>query len=221
MVSLVTTGHVTHGQLGVRIQPITPDLARKFDLKNDNGALIGEVMPDSPAAKAGLQSGDVILQFNGKPIADPHQLQVAVAAAAPGEKVPLRFWRDGEAKSVDVVVNQRKDEKSLAKNETSHAESGDTLQGVGVADLNSEVRQQFSVPETVKGAVVTEVDPASAAASAGLKPGDVILGINKHPVKSADDAVKLTTNAKDKITLLHVWSNDGSRYVVVDESKAG
>jgi serine protease Do len=221
MVSLVTTGKVTRGQLGVRIQPITPALARKFDLKSEKGVLIGEVMPDSPASKAGLQSGDVILQFNGKDIVDTHQLQLEVAGAAPGEKVPVRVWHDGAAKTVEVVVNQQKEEKSLAKNDSSPSDSSDTLQGVGVADLNSEMRQQLSVPENIKGAVVTQVDPGSAAADAGLKQGDVILEINKHSVRSADEAVKLTTNAKDKITLLHVWSSDGSHYLVVDESKAG
>ena len=133
----------------------------------------------------------------------------------------MRVWHDGAAKTVEVVVNQQKEEKSLAKNDSSPSDSSDTLQGVGVADLNSEMRQQLSVPENIKGAVVTQVDPGSAAADAGLKQGDVILEINKHSVRSADEAVKLTTNAKDKITLLHVWSSDGSHYLVVDESKAG
>jgi serine protease Do len=222
MVSLVTTGKVSRGQLGVRIQPITPELAKQFDLKNDNGVLVGDVVPDSPAAKAGLDSGDVILQFNGKQMDNPHQLQYAVANAAPGEKIPVRLWRNGSAKTVDVVVNPQKDESGLAKNESSSsASSNDTLQGVGVADLTSDYRQQLSVPTGVKGAIVTEVDPGSAAADAGLKTGDVITEINKHSVKSADDAVKLTTNAKDKITLLHVWNSDGSHFLVVDESKAG
>src|SRR5262249_6081588 len=99
--------------------------------------------------------------------------------------------------------------------------SSDTLQGVTVTDLDSQVRQRLSIPEKVHGALVTDVDQSSAAADAGLKAGDVIMEINKHSVKSADDAVKLTDKAKDRITLLHVWSNSGSHYLVVDESKAG
>jgi serine protease Do len=95
---------------------------------------------------------------------------------------------------------------------------------VAVSDLNAQTRQQFSVPARIQGAVVTQVDPSSVAADAGLKEGDVILEINKHAVRSADDAVKLTSNVKDKITLLRVWSNNGNNssihYLVVDESKA-
>jgi serine protease Do len=89
---------------------------------------------------------------------------------------------------------------------------------VAVSNLDPQMRQQFNLPDTVKGAVITEVKPDSAAAEAGLKPGDVIEAINRHPVKSADDAVRLTENAGDKHTLVRVWENGGSRYVVVDES---
>jgi serine protease Do len=222
MVSLVTNGKVSRGQLGVGIQPITPELAKEFGLKNNNGVLIGEVKPNSPAAKAGLENGDVILDFNGKQMKDTHQLQYAVANATPGEKIPVHIWRDGASKTVDIVINPLKNEKDVAKNDAdSSSSSNDTLNGVGVADLTQDARQQLSVPAGVKGAVVTEVAPGSAAAEQGLKAGDVITEINKHAVKSADDAVKLTTNVKDKVTLLHIWTAEGSRYLVVDENKAG
>ena len=222
MVSLVKEGKVTRGYIGVQLEPvITPALAKEFDLKNDQGALVDEVTPDSPAAKAGLRHGDVILQFNGKTIADARRLSLAVASVEPGEKVPVRIWRDGEAKTVDVVIKEMPSEAQVAKSDSSESDSGDTLNGVAVTDLNSQVRQQYGVPGRIQGALVTQVDPSSAAADAGLKEGDVILEINKHPVKSADDAVKLTTNAKDKITYLYVWSRDGRHYLVVDESKAG
>jgi serine protease Do len=227
LVSLIQTGKVTRGQLGVQVQDITAPLARYLGLKNDHGALVGDVVPNSPAAKAGLESRDVILAFNHKPVQDVRNLILDVGEAAPGEKVPVEIWRDGSSKTLQVVVNEARPEKSLANNDATEAEkSNDTLQGVGVTDLTADARQQFSIPEKIKGAVVTEVDPGSAAAEQGLKAGDVILEINKHTVKSADDAVKLTTNAKDKITLLHVWSNNdgghaGSHYLVVDENKAG
>jgi serine protease Do len=221
MVSLVNYGKVTRGYLGVRPQPLTPMLAREFDLKSEKGALVGEVEPNSPASKAGLKSGDVILQFNGKPVADDSQLRLAVASAAPGEKVPVRIWRDGADKTIDVVLTQVPGEEQLAKDSSSESSSNDTLNGVAVTDLNPQTRQQYSVGRNVQGAVVTQVDATSAAADQGLKEGDVILDINKHPVRSADDAVRLTTNVKDKVTLLHVWTPKGSHYLTVDESKAG
>ena len=221
MVSLVKDGKVTRGYIGVHIQPLTAALAKEFALKNDQGALIDEVVPNGPAAKAGLQNGDVILQFNGKAIADARRLSLEVASVAPGEKVPVGIWRDGAAKTVDVVVKDLPGQAQLAKNDSIQSDANDTLQGVAVTDLSAQERQQFSVPGKIQGVVVTEVDPSSAAADAGLKPGDVIMEINKQQVKSADDAVKLTSNAKDRTTLLHVWSSDGSHYLVVDESKAG
>ncbi len=221
MVSLVKDGKVTRGFIGVGVQPLTAALAKEFDLKTDKGALVDEVVPNSPAAKAGLKTGDVILQFNSKPIADGRRLQMEVADVAPGEKVPVRIWREGAARTVDIQVKEVPGEAQLAKNGSSASDSNDTLNGVAVTDLNAQTRQQYSVPPRIQGAVVTQVDSASAAADAGLKEGDVILEINKHAVRSADDAVRLTSSVKDKITLLHVWSNNGSHYLVVDESKAG
>jgi len=221
MVSLVEHGKVTRGYLGVRPQPLTPTLAKEFDLKSDKGALVAEVEPNSPASKAGLKNGDVILQFNGKPVADDSQLRLEVAGAAPGDKVPVRIWRDGADKTIDVVIREVPGEEQLAKDTPSESSSNDTLNGVAVTDLNPQARQQYSVPKNVQVAVVTQIDPSSAAADAGLKEGDVIMEINKHPVRSADDAVRLTTNVKDKVTLLHVWTANGSHYLTVDESKAG
>ncbi len=226
MVSLVKDGKVTRGYIGVRLQPLTPALSKQFGLPNDQGALVDEIVPNSPAAKAGLRNGDVIRQFDGKPVADPRHLSLAVANVAPGEKVSLRIWRDGSEKNLDVTVKELPGEAQMAKNSSSHSDANDTLQGVAVSDLNSQTRQQYSIDRKItQGAVVTEVDPSSAAADQGLKAGDVVIEINKQPVKSADDAVKLTTNPKDRVTLLRVWSNVGnewaSHYMVVDESKAG
>ncbi|MCX6923438.1 MAG: PDZ domain-containing protein [Verrucomicrobia bacterium] len=111
--------------------------------------------------------------------------------------------------------------EQLAQNKDSNSNDTGTLNGVGVTDLDQQSCQELKVPDSVKGALITEVQPDSPAAEAGLKQGDIIQEINRHPVKTADEAVRLTENPKDKITLLRIWSNGGSHYVVVDESKAG
>jgi serine protease Do len=220
MGSLIKDGHVTRGYLGVMIQDLTPALAKEFKLKEATGALVGDVTPKSPADKAGLKSGDLLVEFNGKKVTDSRHLKLEVARTQPGETVPVKILRDGTAKTIEVTVKALPGTESLAKADKDSHDTG-TLNGVGVADLNENARQQFEVPETVKGAVVTEVKPDSAAAEAGLKPGDVIQEINRKPVKDAEEAVRLTENASDKTTLLRVWRDGGSRFVVVDENKAG
>ncbi len=222
MDSLIKEGHVTRGYLGVMIQDVTPALAKEFKLKDNNGALVGDVTPNSPAQKAGLESGDIILNFNGKAVKDSRHLKLEVARAQPGETVPLKVLRNGNAKTLEVKVKELPGTEQLAKND-AHSDDTGTLNGVAVSDLNSQARQQFEIPNNVKGVVVTEVDPNSAAAEAGLRPGDVIQEINRKPVRTAEEAVQMTEKATDKTSLLRVWRNGGSRYVVVDETgeKAG
>ncbi len=221
MVSLIEHGKVTRGHLGVRIQDVTPLLAKKFDLKNDQGALVGEVESNSPADKAGMKYGDVILEFNHHKVTDSRHLRLEVAETAPGDRVPVEVLRDGSVRTLEVKVNELPGGEQVAANNSGHSDGSDTLQGVGVSDLDSHARQQFNIPDDIKGAVVTEVAPNSASAEAGLKPGDVIMEINHHHVGGAADAVRLTEHARDKTTLLHVWSKEGSHYLVVDESQTG
>lgn len=221
MGSLVEYGHVTRGYLGVMIQDVTPDLAKEFELKSNRGALVGDVSPNSPAERAGLRNGDVILEFNGKPVTDSRHLKLAVASTQPGESVPVKILRNGSDKTLEVRVKELPGSGALAKNNDSNSDDSGTLNGVGVADLDSGARQQFQVPSHIRGVVVTEVDPNSASAEAGLKPGDIIEEIDRKPVQSADQAVKLTEKATDKTTLLRIWRDGGSRYLVVDESQAG
>jgi serine protease Do len=220
MESLVKNGKVTRGYLGVVIQTITPDLEQEFNLKDNKGALVGDVVPNGPADKAGLKDGDVVTEFNGHPVIDSRRLQLEVASTAPGSTVPVQILRDGSKKTLDVTVKQLPGSDKLAQADSSSTDDTGTLNGVEVADLDQQAHQQFNVPKNVKGAVVTQVDPGSPAAEAGLKPGVVIQEINHQPVKSADEAVKLTEKSENnKRTLVRIWDNGGSHYVVVDESK--
>ena len=219
MDSLIKYGHVTRGYLGVMIQDVTPALAKEFKLKETTGALIGEVVPKGPADKAGLKDADVVLEYNGKKVADSRHLKLAVGETKPGSTVPVKLLRDGATKTLELTVQELPDSEKLARNSGPSESDNGTLNGVTVSDLDRQGRQEFNIPENVKGALITEVQPDSPAAEAGLKPGDVIQEINRQPVKTAEEAVRLTEHPKDKVTLLRIWSNGGSHYVVVDESK--
>ena len=221
MDNLVKDGHVTRGYVGVMIQDVSPALAKEFSLKDGKGALVSDVTAKSPAEKAGLKSGDVIIEFNEKKVSDSRHLKLEVARTKPGETVSVKILRDGATKTLDVTVKELPGTEQLAKSDKPSAEDEGTLNGVGVSDLDNRARQQFDLPPALKGVVVTQVDPNSASAEAGLKPGDVIQEINRKPVKTAEEAVKLTESATDKTTLLRVWREGGSHFVVVDESKAG
>lgn len=218
MESLVQYGHVTRGYLGVMIQNLTPQLASEFGLQNDHGALIGQVEPDGPAKEAGFKDGDVIVKFNGDKIRNSQQLQLAVAATKPGSKVPVEIMRNGDQKTLHVTVKPLPGTQQLAKGGSGNGQDNGTLNGVGVADLNHQARQEFKIPKDVKGALITQVDPTSASAQAGLQAGDVIESINRHRVTDADQAIQLTEHPKSKKTLVRVWANGDSHYVVVDES---
>jgi serine protease Do len=221
MTSLVKNGQVERGFLGVNIQDLTPELAKQFNVKETHGALVSAVTPDSPADKAGLKSGDVIVEFNGRPVTDSRHLKLQVTETVPGSSVPVKVMRDGVTKTRSLTVKQLPGE-SMAKGPSNTGNStGDTLHGVGVTDLDSSTRSELQVPAQVQGAVVSEVQPDSAAYEAGLRQGDVIMEINHKPVKNAEQAVAATTKPADRVTLLRVWSHGGSRYVVVDESQAG
>lgn len=222
--SLVTDGKVNRGYLGVLPQDITPALARKLDLKETTGALLAEITPRGPADRSGLRSGDVVTEFNGKPIRDARHLRLEVARTKPGLSVNVGIRREGSPKSLQITVRERPDDRELAGmgsgSNPADADPG-TLNGVGVADLNSQFRRQYRIPERIEGVLITEVEQESPAWEAGLRPGDVILELNRQAVTKADEAVRLTEDPKDKTTLLKVWSaatGGSTRFVVVDES---
>jgi serine protease Do len=210
------------GFIGVKIQDVTPDLAESFGLKDHAGALVADVTPGSPAAKAGLQGGDVITEVEGKAIADAGQLRMAVSQTAPGTKLALSVLRDGKTENLTVTTTTAPNQRRSRGNESSalpgNGEDTGVLNGVAVADLDPAARQQYNVPARIHGALITEVAPDSASARAGLQPGDVILEINHKPVSSADEAIKFSEDDSNKKTLLKLWSRGGTIFAVVDET---
>lgn len=220
MESIANDGKVTRGYLGVIIQDVTPALAKKFELEKNQGALVGDVAPKGPAEKAGVRDGDIVTEFAGKAVKDSRHLKLMVAQAKPGREVSFKVVRDGDLKELEVTPSELPGTEQLAKGGTTPEDEG-TLNGVAVTDLDPQARRQFEIPSEIKGALVAKVDPASPAAEAGLRSGDVILEINRKPVRSADDAVNLTAKTDDKTTLLRVWRDGNRHFVVVDESEAG
>jgi serine protease Do len=219
MDSLVREGKVVRGFLGVTIQDLTPQLAESFNVKTKSGAIVSDIAPDSPADKAGLKSEDIVLEINGKPISDSRRLKFAVAAMRPGSEADFRILRKGTEQTIKVKVGDQPGEKGLASKGGAAKDEG-VLNGVGVSDLTSAARNEFEIPASVKGALVTDVDPNSAAAAAGLSAGDVIQEINGQPVRSGDEAVRLTEKFETGKTRLKLWSHGGTHFLIVDESES-
>jgi len=222
MERILTDGKVSRGYLGVMIQPLTPELAKEFKLPENTGALVGDVTSKSPAAEAGLKEGDVIIDFNGKKVTDSRHLRLMAAQMSPGTRVTLKAIRNGKEQTFTLKLGELPSE-GMAKVDRPGGHGRDTgadpLDGVVVEDLDAAARRQFNIPNHVRGALVVDVDLTSPAATAGLRPGNVILEINRQRVSSANEAVELSGRVKDGRVLLRVWSDGGCHYVVVEASK--
>jgi len=217
--NLVAHGKVVRGYIGIGIQDMTPGLADSFGTKAKAGALISDVQPGSPAAKAGLRSGDVITAVDGQAVDSAGRLSVAVAETAPGTRVELNVLRDGKVEKIPVTTVVKGGGDSSGGDEVAAgSEDQGVLNGVGVSDVDANARRELNLPDRLSGAVITHVDPDSASARAGLREGDVILEIGRQPVASAKSAVDLCAAAAGKRTLVKLWSHGSTVYVVVDET---
>jgi serine protease Do len=229
MERLIAGGKVTRGYLGILPQDITPNLAKSFDLPDQNGALVGNVFPDTPAQKAGIKSGDIIIAFNGRDVTDAHSLMLAISECSPGSPATLKLLRQGQAKTITVNLAELPAQISQTQNDRNNPDSGssmaDALDGVTVSDLDNNVRQQLQIPDDLRGALISDVESDSNSAEAGLQRGDVIVEINHQPVNNAADAVKLGRGAKGDQILLKVWHRDGNlagtHFISVDNKKTG
>jgi len=220
---LISDGSVERAYLGVMLGPLTSELAAALGV-DQNGVLVNDVMPGTPAAKAGIENGDVITHFNGKAVNDVSKLRFSVGASRPGDAGEFTLLRDGKEKVIEAELGR------LPNQEVAHA-GGKTqknskvteskfLDGVKIAPLTDRTRSSLDVAEAVSdGVVVTEVDPASEAAEAGLRAGDVITEVARRQVGSIDDAVKAAGKSKGGALLLRVTSADGnSHYLAVTVS---
>ena len=233
---LIKEGKVVRGYLGIVPQTLTPGLAGLFGLPEDaTGVLVAEVAMNTPAQKAGLVEGDVITEINGKKMTDHRNLQLLVAQIGPGSQVTLHLLRgEGGQKPKEQVLtatlaeepgepgasNEQRRTRTHERDSSTH----DALDGVEVGDVDAAARRQLDIPSRVRGALVLSVEQDSNAAEAGLRPTDVILEIDRHPVANAAQAVQWSEKASGDQILLRIWSQAGgdsgsSRFLIVDNVK--
>ncbi len=210
-------GKVVRGYVGVEAQQITPSTAEAMHLKENSGALLAGVQPNSPASGAGLEPGDVIQAVNGKKIGNPKELAINVATIQPGEQAHLSVLHDGQTKDVTVKVATLPNEQTASNDSQSNAEHKAKI-GLALGPLSPDMREQLDVPDGTKGAVIQNVQPGSPADSAGLQPGDIIVGVGSQAVSSPADAaraMRTALNGSDHAIALRVIRNGQPVFVGV------
>ncbi|MGK8638206.1 Do family serine endopeptidase [Brucella anthropi] len=208
---LIEKGSVERGWIGVQIQPVTKDIAASLGLAEEKGAIVASPQKDGPAAKAGIQSGDVITAVNGETVQDPRDLARKVAGIVPGEKAALTVWRKNKAEEVDITIEAMPGDLGKAASALGDNGGGqnETLDSYGLTVTPS---------EDGNGVVVTDVDPDSDASDRGIRSGDIIMSVNNQTVKSAKDinnAISEAAKSGRKAVLLQLQSNDQSRFVAL------
>ncbi|MCP4009629.1 MAG: DegQ family serine endoprotease [Proteobacteria bacterium] len=204
------TGTVERGWLGVQIQTVTDDIAEGLGLDEAYGALVSQVVEDSPAMRAGLQAGDVVISYDNKRVDKMRDLPRLVANTTANSEITLVIWRNESKLEVSAVISKTDaaDEQTAAKNESSQSEES---LGLVLSPLNDELRKQYSVKEDTQGVIITDIDPASEAAGRGVRVGDVIQKIGRTTVSTVDEvdqAIKLALNG-DKASLLLLIEREG------------
>jgi serine protease Do len=211
------TGKVVRGRIAVQVRDVPRDTLGEFGLADRKGALVSVVTPNGPGAKAGLEPGDVIVAFNGKPVAGRNSLVQMVMATKPGSTVPMKILRDKAEKSLSVTVEELnlETEGGGAAEESQQEQSGSGF-GITLGPLGSDMARRLRVPAGTRGVLVTDVDPTSTAAREGVRPGDVILKINGQTVESVRDASQvLQAIRKAGAARMLLWKGGQETFVVV------
>jgi serine protease Do len=182
MDQILDHGHVNRAYLGIMVQDVTPGIAKSMNLKDMQGVLVGDVTPTGPAAKSGIQRGDVIQELNGKTMADSRELRMAISMMNPDASVKLKVLRNGTPTDMTVKLGELPTDKEVAK--TEEGKSGEIFEGVTLENLDSEIARQLGLPSATSGVVVTDISPSSPQADSGLRRGDVIQEVNHQPVKN-------------------------------------
>jgi serine protease Do len=218
MDQLLAHGKVTRAWIGVSIQDLNADLANGLDIKADDGVLVADVVKDSPAERAGIEEGDVILSMNGTPAGSVPQFRNRVSRTAPGTKVRLETLRDGSKRNVEVTLDEYPEDRVASR---SSDDSGSQEQGLGLelSNLSAALARQYDLGDGGSGVVVTAVLPGSPAAEAGIQPGDLVRGVNRKRVSNVQEFKSAVDRlGKNDPVVLLLRRNDNSFYVTVSRS---
>ncbi len=209
MESLIKTGKVVRGWLGVTIQQLTADLVKQFNLKDEKGVLIADVTEGSPAEKAGIQRGDIIIGFNGKEVTDGRSLKNMVANTAPNTVVKIKLMRDGKPKTVEVKISE------MASEVQALSTFENRLKGVQVQDMTPSLKSDLGIPPRIAGVIITDIEEGSSSEGILMK-DDVIMEINREPIRNVKDYEKAVSKIKpNENILLLVFRKNAAFYVTL------
>jgi serine protease Do len=214
---LESKGKVVRGMIGVQVQNVTPDLAKSFGMAEAKGALVAQVNPDTPAAKAGIQRGDIIVEFNGHPIHEMNELPRMVAETAPGAKAVLKVLRQGKEKTLNLTITELTDEQQAQAQ--TEAEPEKTPLGLEVQNLTPALAQRFGLRDN-KGVVVVRVESGSPASDAGMRAGDLVLEVNGEVASSLKEYREAIAKVKkDSVVRFLVKRQGHTLYLTVESPK--
>jgi serine protease Do len=206
----VTGGHVVRGWLGVSIQDLTPSISKGFGLTQTGGALVGQVESETPAEKAGIEAGDIIVSLDGQPLENSSQLRNRIAALKPNTKVSLGVLRGDKRMDINVTLGE------LKADDGKPAGAGNIAQRLGfaVSNTTSQLARQYGIDARLTGVVITSIDTQSAAASAGLREGDLIQSVFRKPVENESEFYDAVKNvAAGETVLLRIYREGGGFFV--------
>jgi len=210
-------GSVERGWLGVQIQSVTDEIADSLGMDNSEGALVIEILPDTPAEKSDILAGDVIIAVNGKTVTNAKKLSRMIADAKAGDTAQLTVWRHGSRKTISVILGRMSGEETIVTTTQGEQSASDVL-GLTLSEMTEQTRQQYQLSNDLEGIVIVDVENNSHAAKTGLQAGDVIMMVNQNPVSRVEDVVReveKATNAERKRVLLFINSKGTQQFVTV------
>ncbi|HUV35771.1 MAG TPA: DegQ family serine endoprotease [Patescibacteria group bacterium] len=217
MESIIHHGRVIRGYLGVWLQNIDPQMAEEFGLEEPRGVIVSEVKQDGPAAKGGIEAGDVVLTYNGTTVNDMNQFRNLVSVTAPGTEVKMEIFRDGKKRQLSTEISEFPGDGGEEEAVRAEEAASPLLLGLGLETLSDYHRSQLDIPSRVHGVIITEVDPSTPAGESGLARGDVILEMNREPIENLDDLNDVISRSGKDRYLLFIYRGGRTFYRILKD----